>query len=71
MGIERLELACLHRQFLDTATQGTNPNVAPLILGDRPYIVIKQLTASIGHGVVFYLSVGDVDKSTIICTKPH
>ena len=71
MRVDGAELTCFGREALHTTTQGSHPDVAPLILGNRPDIVIEQLAIGIGHGVVPGLSVGKVNESTIIGSEPY
>ena len=71
MRVDGTEAPCLWRQALHTTTQGAQPDVASLILGYRPDIIVEQLSVGIRHGVVFGLSVDEVNQSAIIGTKPH
>ena len=71
MRVDGLELTRLGRELLHTTAKSAEPDVAPLILGYRPYIIIKQLAVGIGHGIVLDLTIGDVNQSAVICTEPH
>ena len=71
MRVDGAELSGFGREALHTTTQGSHPDVAPLILGNRPDIIVEQLAIGIGHGVVLGLSVGKVNKSAIVGTKPY
>ena len=71
MRVDGAELTRFGREALHTTTQGTHPDVAPPILGNRPDIIVEQLAIGIGHGVVLGLSVGKMNQSAIIGTKPY
>ncbi len=71
MRVDGAELTCFGREALHATTQGSHPDVAPLILGNRPDVVIEQFSAGIRHGVVPGLSVVKVNQSAIVGTKPY
>ena len=66
-----LKLTRLAVQSLNTITQRTDPDVAPLILSHRPDIVIQQTVVGTRDQIVFHTTVGiNLDQTAIIGTKP-
>ena len=58
-------------QALHTTSQGSQPNVAPLVFIDGPDIIVSQIAHFTCHPIVGHMSVLDMDESTLVSTEPH
>ena len=72
MGIDRLvHLSRLGIDALDTSTQGSHPDVAPLVFIDAPDVIVGKLSRLSRCTVVGDLSVLDMDKTTLVGSEPY
>ena len=66
------ELTRLAVESLHTVTQRTDPDVAPLVLGHRPDVIIQQTVIGTRHQIVLDTAIGiNLYQTAVIGTKPE
>ena len=71
IGVEGLEFSRLDVQALNTAAEGTDPDVAPLVFSDRPDVVIEQCPFRVRCNIIMGMAIGNVNETAIVGTKPY